>query len=186
MPIISTAKMTAEQFLQLGEDPPGVRLELVDGEVAVSPSLTPEHSYTDIALTQFLARYIRAQQLGRLYGDVSIIFGYHDVRRPDLIYFSKDRLHLIGKKAMEGPPDLCVEILSPSSTEIDRKDKFEQYEQGGVAHYWIVDPENKSIEAYDLVNGKYHPAGQGKGDEIVHLPPIEDLDIPLGELWQPA
>ena len=42
--------MTARQFLELGEDPIGVRLELVNGEVAVSPRRTLDHSYTEIAL----------------------------------------------------------------------------------------------------------------------------------------
>ena len=42
--VVSTIKMTARQFLQLGEDPPGVRLELVNGEVAVNPSLIPRHA----------------------------------------------------------------------------------------------------------------------------------------------
>ena len=42
MPVVSTTKMTARQYLMLGEDPPGVRLELVDGEVAVSPSPMPK------------------------------------------------------------------------------------------------------------------------------------------------
>ena len=37
---VGTIKMTARQFLELGEDPPGVRLELVDGEIAVTPSPT--------------------------------------------------------------------------------------------------------------------------------------------------
>ena len=37
------------------------------------------------------------------------------VRRPDILFFSTARVGLIGKKAMEGPPDLCVEVISPSS-----------------------------------------------------------------------
>ncbi|HEY1686271.1 MAG TPA: Uma2 family endonuclease [Tepidisphaeraceae bacterium] len=132
-----------------------------------------------------LGNHIYSRKLGRLYGDVDTIFGYHDVRRPDLIYFSKGRTHLIGKKAMEGMPDLCVEILSPGSTTIDRKDKFKQYEKGGVANYWIVDPEQRSIEAFKLMRGKYRAAGEGSEDDIVKLPPFLDLEIPLGELWQP-
>src|SRR5437763_12659299 len=103
MIMVSTIKMTARQFLELGEDPPGVRLELVDGEIAVSPSPIPGHSYVEKMLSLFLGQHIRTHNLGRLYGDVDTIFGYHDVRRPDLIYFSKARVHLIGKKAMEGP-----------------------------------------------------------------------------------
>jgi Uma2 family endonuclease len=186
MPLVSTAKMTADQFLQLGEDPPGVRLELVDGEIAVSPSPIPDHSYTDRMLTLLIGQYIRARKLGRLFGDVDTIFGIHDVRRPDLIYFSKSRVNFIGKKAMEGPPDLCVEIVSASSTEIDRKDKFEQYEKGRVAFYWIVDPQERSIEGFKLVGKKYRLAGKGKKNDIINLPPFDELEIPLEELWQPA
>lgn len=182
---VSTIKMTARQFLELGEDPVGVRLELVDGEVAVSPSPEPRHSYTDKILTILLGNHIRKKNLGALFGDVDTIFGEHDVRRPDLIYFSKARLHLVGEKAMQGPPDLCVEIISPSSTTIDRQTKFKQYEAGNVAHYWIVDPHQKSIEGFQLIRGRYQPTGGGKDSDIVRLPPFADLDIPLGELWWP-
>jgi Uma2 family endonuclease len=137
-------------------------------------------------LTHLLMQHIRAGNLGRLYGDVDTIFGEYDVRRPDLLFYSTDRLHLVGKKAMEGPPDLAVEIISPSSAKIDRKQKFDQYAEGGVAYYWIVDPAMKTIEAYKLSRGKYRLAGGGKGKQIVRLVPFEDLELPLGELWQPT
>lgn len=185
MSIVSTTKMTARQFLELGEDPPGVRLELVNGEVAVSPSPNPKHSYIDRALTVILGQHIRDNKLGRLYGDVDTIFGEYDIRRPDLMYFAKARVHLVGEKAMEGPPDLCVEIISPSSSKIDRRDKFKQYEKGKVAHYWIIDPEEKSIEGFKLARGKYRSTGKGSDRDKVSLPPFNDLEIPLGELWQP-
>lgn len=182
---VSTIKMTARQFLDLGEDPVGVRLELVDGEVAVSPSPIPEHSYTEIMLSHLLLQHVLAHKLGRLYGDVDTIFGEYDVRRPDLLFYAKDRIHLIGKKAMEGPPDLAVEITSPSSKKFDRKHKFDQYAEGGVAYYWIVDPAKTTVEAFKLSRGKYRPAGEGKADQIVQFPPFDDLKLPLGELWQP-
>jgi Uma2 family endonuclease len=183
---VSTIKMTARQFLELGEDPPGVRLELVNGEVAVSPSPQPNHSFVDTRLRVLLGNHIDTHDLGELYGDVDTIFGKHDVRRPDLIFFAKDRLQLIGQKAMEGPPDLCVEIISPSSTNIDRKQKFKQYEKGGVANYWIVDPENKTLEGYSLVNGKYRLAGKAEKTQTLSLPPFPTLEISLKRLWQPT
>jgi Uma2 family endonuclease len=180
---ISTIKMTAEQFLQLGEDPPGVRLELVNGEIAVTPSPTPSHSSIDTILRIILGNHIRAHDLGKLYGDVDTILDDFNVRRPDILYFAKSRLHLVGEKAMEGPPDLCIEILSPSSERIDRKVKFEQYRKAGVAHYWIVDPKSKAIEAYKLTRGKYRLAGSGAKNDAVRLAPFEALEIPLAELW---
>jgi Uma2 family endonuclease len=181
---IGTIKMTAEQFLQMGKDPPGVRLELVHGEVKVRPSPVPRHSFVDRRLTRILDIYIDENDLGALFGDVDTIFGEYDVRRPDLIYFGKDRLHLVGPKAMEGPPDLCVEIVSPSSMVVDRKQKFKQYEKGKVAHYWIVDPDAQTIEGYRLVGGKYRPTGHGKKNDVVRLPPFPELPIPLASLWR--
>jgi Uma2 family endonuclease len=180
---IGTIKMTARQFLLLGEDPPGVRLELVDGEVAVSPSPMPRHSYTDNKLRVILTTHIESHDLGEIFGDVNTVFGDFDVRRPDLLFFAKARLHFVGEKAMEGPPDLCVEIISPSSKIRDRKQKFKLYEKGKVAHYWIVDPEEKTIEGYKLVGGKYRLVGSGKNSDVVSLPPFGDLEIPLGRLW---
>ena len=186
MSIVSTTKMTARQFLELGEDPPGVRLELVNGEIAVSPSPIPAHGYTVLRLATLLVTHVEREKLGRIYPDVDTIFGQHDVRRPDLLYFAKDRLHLIGPKAMEGSPDLCIEVLSPSSRLIDRRDKFNQYAEAGVAYYWILDPEEHTFEAFKLSRKKYRPTASGGDDDVVKAPPFDALVISLNELWQPS
>jgi len=165
MPIVSTTKMTARQFLELGQDPPGVRLELVNGEVAVSPSPTPKHSHVVVRL---------------------ISNDEYNVRRPDVLFFAKSRTHLIGEKAMEGPPDLAVEVLSPCSIEVDREDKFAQYCDAGVAHYWIVDPAHRTIEGWRLEGGQYVPTGRGQETDVVRLLPFVDLDVSLARLWRAA
>ena len=182
---VSTIKMTARQFLKLGEDPPGLRLELVDGEVAVSPSPIPDHSYVVVTLARILGSHIERRDLGQLFTDVDTIFGEHDVRRPDLLFFSKTRLHLIGPKAMEGPPDLAVEVLSPGSTETDRKDKFKLYAAGKVRYYWMVDPKVRTMEAYKLRGGRYTGRVGASESDVVRLAPFTDLKIPLAKLWRP-
>jgi len=184
MPIVSTTKMTAQQFLQLGEDPPGVRLELVDGEVAVSPSPTPDHSNVVIQLATILNIHILAENLGELHHDVDTILDPFNIRRPDILFYATDRVHLIGKKAMEGPPDLAIEVVSPSSIEIDRQDKFDQYRDAGILHYWIIDPDHQTIDAWRLENGRYLTSGHGQGSTVVKLPPFPDLEIPLPRLWR--
>jgi len=184
MPILSTTKMTAEQFLQLGEDPPGVRLELVEGEIAIGPSLTPAHSFAGVQLCQLLSHQIDSKKLGELYFDVNTILRRFTVRRPDLLFFSTARTHLIGEKAMLGPPDLAVEIISPSTIEIDRKDKFEEYRKAGVAFYWIVDPAAKTMEGWKLESGRYISTGRGEKDQVIQLQPFADLSIPLSRLWR--
>ncbi len=185
MAAVSTAKMTARQFLELGEDPPGIRLELVDGEIELSPSPIPDHSHVDRMLTILLGQHILQHDLGQLFGDVDTLFGEHDVRRPDLLYFSRDRLHLIGEKAMHGPPDLCVEIISPASAQTDRQVKSRQYEAAGVAHYWIIDPAARTFEAYTLRERAYERCAEGRDQDVVHAPPFDELALPLGKLWRP-
>jgi Uma2 family endonuclease len=182
---VSTIKMTARQFLQLGEDPPGVRLELANGEVAVSPSPNAAHSFAVIALASLLKVHTTQNDLGQVLGDVDTLFGDYEVRRPDILFFRKERLSLIRETAIEGPPDLAVEVLSPSSVKIDRKDKFKLYAAGKVTNYWIVDPKGKTIEAYRLSRGKYVGGLRGSGSNVVKLPPFDHLEIPLAELWRP-
>jgi Uma2 family endonuclease len=182
---VSTIKMTARQFLELGEDPPGVRLELVDGEIAVSPGPIPDHAYTVLALGSLLKIHVDQHKLGMVLSDVDTIFGEHDVRRPDLFYFTKARLHLIGEKAIEGPPDLAVEVLSPGTERADRKDKFKLYATGKVKHYWIVDPKQQTVAAYTLRSGKYVGGVRGSRSDVVKLAPFPKLSIPLAKLWRP-
>jgi Uma2 family endonuclease len=184
MPTLSTTKLTARQFLMLGEDPPGVRLELVDGEVAVSPSPTPKHSHVVVQLIVILGTFIDRLDLGELHHDVDTILDQFNVRRPDVLFFAKSRLGFIGDKAMEGPPDLAIEVLSPSSVEVERGDKFEQYRKAGVRHYWIVYPSSRTIEAWTLKGRKYVEVGQGQGTATVRLPPFLHLEIPLARLWR--
>lgn len=180
---LSTAKMTSEQYSLLGEDPPGIHLELAHGELVVSPSPSPNHSEVIVNLLAILRTHIRKHKLGRLFSDTDTVFDNFNTRRPDIIFFSRPRLHLVGEKSLNGPPDLCVEVLSPFNQSMDREDKFDLYRDRGVANYWIVDPMNRTVEAYALSAGKFALAARAGGDEIVHLPPFADLAIPLAEIW---
>ncbi len=184
MPTVSTVRMTAQQFIQMGEDPEGVRLELVNGEIAVSASPVPRHSYAIMQLAILLGNHINEHDLGELHSDVDTILDEYNVRRPDLLFFRKDRLQHIGEKAMLGPPDLAVEVISDSSAKIDRVDKFEQYAAAGVVHYWIIDPLARSFEAFDLEGGGYRVVIQARDEQEVSAPPFSDLHFPLARLWR--
>ena len=180
---VSTIKMQAEQYLRLGDDPPGVRLELVDGEIAVSPSPVPSHSNVILQLGRILLDHVDANDLGEVYADVDTILDEYNVRRPDLLFFTKERRDLVGAKAMEGPPDLTVEVISPSSVIIDRDDKFGEYARAGVPHYWIIDPAEQTFEGYSLIGSRYIATGKARGADSVSLPPFPSLVIPLAKLW---
>ena len=82
-----------------------------------------------------------------------------------ILFIRKDNLSIIGKKMIEGVPDLVVEVLSPSSAYHDLRTKFRVYEQSGVQEYWIVDLERKSVEVFSKSGEKFqlHQEVEGKG-----------------------
>lgn len=186
MPIISTIKMTARQFEQLGEDPPGVRLELVDGAIAATPSPTPKHAFCHVRLLQAIADHVDRGQLGQLYTELNVPLDQYNVRRPDLLYIAVARLDIVTDRRLIGPPDLCVEVVSPSSEQIDRRDKFDQYASASVPYYWIADPDARTLEGFALVDGIYRPSGSAKDNQKLTLPPFNDLVIDLSRLWRPT
>ena len=185
MTAISAAKMTARQFFMLGEDPPGLRRELVNGAIALSRSPAFDHSYTDSQLRAVLGQHINQHDLGALVGDVDTIFDDLNVRRPDIIFIAKSRLHLIKGHGIPIIPDLCVEILSPSSATLDQTEKFDLYASSGVPHYWIVDPKGHTFEAYKLAGKNYRQIASGRESEVVKAAPFPKLKIPLSRIWSP-
>jgi Uma2 family endonuclease len=183
MTAFSTVKMTSEQFMEMGENPLGIRMELAHGEIVMSPSPTPGHSSVIVALIEILGPYIRRNKLGTLLADTDTRLDEFNTRRPDLIFVSAKRSKMIGEKALMGVPDLCVEVISPGSERIDREEKFGLFESRGVKHYWIFDPVRRTAEAYALKKGRYVLAASGGGKRVVAFPPFGELEIDLGMVW---
>jgi hypothetical protein len=81
-----------------------------------------------------------------------------------LVYVDRTRAHLVSARAIEGPPTLAVEILSPSTTTIDRRTKLRLYRR--------FDPDARTIEAYALFEGDYVLAARATGAAPAALPPL--------------
>jgi Uma2 family endonuclease len=180
---ILTSKMTVEQYFQLGEDPPGVHLELINGEIIVSPSPSRTHQQIILALAYLVEGHLRKTKLGSIYLDTDVVFEEDTVRRPDISFYGTAKLKRMKGERLLLPPDLCVEVLSPFNEDDDRINKFNLYRKHRVGHYWIVDPETKTAECFKLRAGQYTKIAEGSDDDTVHFPPFSDLAIPLAELW---
>ena len=180
----ATTHMSAREFMALPEDPAKTRYELVNGEVIVSPAPNYDHAYALMQLLVLLATHIDQHDLGEIVSDIDTYFDVNDVRRPDLLFFQKSRLNHIRGRYPDAPPDLCVELLSPSNAAYDRTNKFELYQRTCVTNYWIIDPMARSAVAYTLANGRYVEAGRGAKDDVISFPPFPDLKIPLRKLWR--
>jgi Uma2 family endonuclease len=82
MSTISTTKMSAKQFMMLGVDPPGIRLEWVDGDVAINPAPLPEHSFTKTSIATLLGTYFEVNPLGEVLLGVGVRLHEFNIRRP--------------------------------------------------------------------------------------------------------
>jgi Uma2 family endonuclease len=139
----------------------GLRYEIIDGTLIVSPSPVPVHQRAIVRLTVLLVAACPADH--EVF--VAPLDWQPDQRtslEPDLLVVRKDR---IGEKNITQTPTLVVEVLSPGSARIDRMIKFSRYAEGGIGQYWIVDPREPSIQVFTLVDGAYVLLTQANGEQ---------------------
>ena len=90
-----------------------------------------------------------------------------NVFQPDLMYLSPAKKTFITPRGIKGPPDIAVEILSPSNRHTDISDKKEGYLRLGVSEYWIVDPPRKNITIFTPASGEEIPLRVFAGNDEV-------------------
>lgn len=78
---------------------------------------------------------------------------------------------------------MLVEVLSPSRQEYDRATKARRYAARDVVHFWIVDPDARTLECYRLVDGIYRLEASGSAAADVTVPGFPGLIVPLAGLW---
>ncbi len=138
---------TYEDYAKL---PEGAPYQLIGGELIMSPSPAPYHQIISRRIEFELLKFVEEKKLGEVIdAPIDVYFSETETYQPDIIFISKERLHIIGEKKIEGAPDLVIEILSESTAYYDLRHKKNVYEKTGVKEYWIVDPIEKSIEVYE-------------------------------------
>jgi Uma2 family endonuclease len=103
---------------------------------------------------------------------------------PDLAGWRRERMPKLPETAyFETPPDWVCEVLSPSTSRIDRTDKLAVYATFGVGHAWYVDPDARTLEVLVLTGGKWLIAATFKEADTVQAPPFEAHTFALDVLW---
>lgn len=154
----------------------GRRYELHDGELSVTPAPGTRHQRVIGEMYVLLRAHVETHRLGEVFlSPVDCILSDTTVVEPDLVYLDPTRAHLVSERAIEGAPTLVVEVLSPSTTTIDRSRKRELYARHEIPYYWIVDPVAGMLEAYGLAEGRYTLLARATGTEPVSLPPFPHL-----------
>jgi Uma2 family endonuclease len=132
----------------------GLRRELLGGDLYVSPAPSPAHQSVVTELILMLGAYAKRHG-GRVFpSPIDVVFSQIDAVQPDVVYVGPDRLSVVGPKNIQGAPSLLVEVLSPSSSDIDPGRKLETYARHRVPEYWIVDPATGTIIAHAKPSGK--------------------------------
>ncbi|MEQ1897722.1 MAG: Uma2 family endonuclease [Vicinamibacterales bacterium] len=160
----------------------GLRYEILDGELYVTPSPRLTHQRVSKRLQRQLEAYFEEPGLGEVFNaPVDVVLGRHDVAVPDLVVVT-DATQAT-ERAIEGSPLLLVEILSPSTARRDRTIKSRRYAEHGVPHYWIVDTVKQTIECYRLNERRYELAVSVKASATLRHPDFAGLSIKLTSLW---
>ncbi len=83
-------------------------------------------------------------------------------------------------------PDWVCEVLSPSTARVDRFRKLPVYAREGVQFVWLLEPIQRSLEVFELVDGRWTLVSTHLGDETVRARPFEALALELSALWLPG
>ncbi|MFL5345551.1 MAG: Uma2 family endonuclease [Hyalangium sp.] len=167
--------------------PPNVIGELVGGELYVSPRPAVRHAFATSVLNAQIGPPFGLGKGGPGGWVILVEPELHlsrDVLVPDLAGWRRERMpewpDVVG---IALSPDWACEVLSPSTTALDRGRKMGVYAREGVKHLWLVDPVAQTLEVYRLEGGRWYLLGTHVGAVEVRAEPFEALALELGTLW---
>ena len=80
-------------------------------------------------------------------------------------------------------PDWVCEVHSPSTRKVDLHEKRPLYALAGVRHLCLVDPADRTLEAFELRDGEWFLIGTAKDDDPISNRPFDAITFSLGDLW---
>jgi Uma2 family endonuclease len=157
--------------------------EWVEGTVYKMAPIGLRHENIRDYLRDVFRTYFVFKPVGIILGEPFVMrlqFG----REPDLMIVLKDNPIQPTETSLNGPANICIEIVSPGTVAVDHGDKFREYEQGGVPEYWILDPIRNETRFY-RVNEKgiyIRHAEDEHGD--YRTPQLPGFVLHVATLWQ--
>ena len=173
-------RKTVDDFMRL---PEGTLAELIDGEIFTSAAPRVPHQGVILNLAVALKAFADRGAFGQvLLSPMDVHLPSGDIVEPDLIFVRRENLAII-QDWVRGVPDLLVEVLSPSHPERDLIVKRELYARNGVGEYWIVDPDDRSVQILKLSGNRYEPAGYRKGRQALVTDLLPGLTLAVESLF---
>jgi Uma2 family endonuclease len=147
--------VTERMFDELVDE--DTRAELLDGVMVVHSPASPRHNAIAGYLRALMQCYTEEKELGKVLGpDTLIRLRARQKFAPDLFFLEQERLpKRLPKKQFKDPPDLIVEVLSPSNRRFDLEEKRPAYQKAGVREIWLVDAEKEQILVDRRLKNRY-------------------------------
>ena len=173
--------LTYDDYLRA---PEGLRYELLEGELRMTPSPNAQHQTVLKRLGIILVEQLEKRGLGEVFlTPFDVVLSEHNVVQPDILFIAKDRLGIVCKANVQGAPDLVIEVLSESTESWDRVSKRRVYSKYGVREYWLVDPDATTIEVLSRVAGSLSTAGVYRAGETASSLAFPDLRVDVGSVF---
>jgi len=172
-------KLTYHDYQLLPDD--GKRYEVIDGDLCMTFAPATRHQMIVTRLSHLLFNYLERNPIGTvLTAPCDVLLSDVDVLQPDLLVVLQDGLARITDKNVQGPPDLVIEILSPGTAGRDRDLKRKRYEHFGVREYWLVDPDQNTVEILRLEQHRFTRASLTSRPSQSSSPLLSNLMLDLG------
>lgn len=176
-------RMTIAEWVNLPEDEPG---ELVDGCLVEEEMPDLRHEMV-VSWLLFTLRTWLGKGRGFVFAsEAKFVVGARRGRKPDVSMYLPGGAVPPGVGAVRTPPDVMVEIVTPTARDArrDRVEKMPDYAGFGVRYYWIVDPALRTLEIYELGgDGRYVRALGASEGRLETIPGCGELTLDLDALW---
>jgi len=174
-------RVTYEEFLAWADE--DTLAEWVDGEVVMYTPASKLHQDVAGFLTSVLRSLVELRHLGVVLS-APFQMKLEQGREPDLLFVAREHLERLKETYLEGPADLVVEIVSPESVGRDRGEKFYEYERAGIPEYWLIDPQAKRAEFYQLTAGGQYQLVLPDAEGVYRAAVLPGLWLRVAWLWQ--
>jgi len=177
-------KLSYDEFQELPRHDSRI-VELIEGEVFMTPSPNTKHQRAVGRLFRALSDFVEEDDLGEVFiAPYDVVFSKWTALEPDLLFIRKDRRSIITEANVQGAPDLVIEILSPSNKAYDRKTKLVAYEKAGIPELWYFDPEKKTAEILNRgPDGRYAITAKLSGNDAIVSKVLRGLPLTLDEVF---
>ena len=140
------SEWTVDMVHDLPDD--GNRIEVIDGELLVSPAPSYLHQEAVMQLYKILLPYVQSIGQHIVVAPASVTFSERREVQPDLFVLPKRRGRRPTRLEDVRKVTLVVEVVSPNTERADRTTKKGLYQEERVPEYWIVDPDSRTVERW--------------------------------------